>query len=389
MAQACAEISLTSLHFTGIEEAFGQIPDFKIPEMPVIPELWFDQMDPLDAKKEKLSSIVLSAIMKYVKLFVIDPIEQIVGLFMNIIGVLSSLWDEVINFTIPNLGVKFMDLLTDLAARADQAIKEIVDKIVKIVDMIKPIQIPDPITIDAKNPYWEAVQKVQAAIKEATLILIKKCMDIMKLVVDKVKLAFDLIGLSLGPLIDAFFEMLANIPDLVDQGITALMGMFNAAIDGVVSRAEALTDSVVKAAMAKWESAKAMMQEFIKKITSVFGIPIPGVPNVELTLSTMASNFWKEFVVLMQNWWSSFTTAVLNIFTKAMEEFLSLVNQFLDYVNSLAEIPKNALINAVNAITAGLFSAIANLPVQLQRLIERKITFCVDVPDVPSVPNVA
>jgi phage-related protein len=369
MAQVCVEIGLTQLNFTGLEAAFAAIDSFKIPEMPVIPDPMFgDQGDPLAEKKEKIASLVISAIMKYFKLFILDPIEQIVNLFKDIVAAVVGIWDEIVNFELPGLGVKFMDLLTDLATQADKAIQTIVLKIKPIVDQIEALQIPKPVTVDAKNPFWEAVKKVQAIIRESVLALVKKCMDIMKIVMDKVKLVMDMIGLTFGPIIQQFFDMLAELPNLIAEGITALFKMFGAAIDrGFEAIAE----------------MQAEIRAFITKIKTIFGIDVPGVPDIEQTLSQRASNFWKEFVVLMENWWSSFSAAVIKVFTDAMNEFLELVNAILDYVDSLVGAAKTAFINAVNAITAGLMAAITGLPAQLQKLIEGKVTFCVEVPDVP------
>ena len=373
MSQVCLECSLNKLNFTGMEELFAYLDTFKLPEMPIIPDpLFGDQSDPLAEKKEKISSMVFSAILKYVKLFILDPLEVIVDLFKDIIGSLTGMWDQIVNFTIPGLGVKFMDFLTDLATQADVLISNIIDSVKDVIDSIHPLQIPNPVTVDAKNPVWEAVQKVQALIKESTLAVIKSCMDIMKLVVDKVKQAFDLAGITLGPAIDAFFEMLANIPSLVTDGINALLAMFGAAIDG---------------AFEKIEETKQVIMGFIEKIKTVFGIDIPGVPDVSLTLSNRASNFWKEFAVLMQNWWASFTSAIVGVFTDAMALFLEKVNAFLAYVDSLVSEAKTAFVNAVNAITAGLMAAITGLPAQLAKLIEGKVTFCVEAPDVPATPT--
>ncbi len=371
MATITIEISLSEINYTGIEAAIPNMPEIPAivpPEMPLIPTpLLPDQYDPLAEKKEAITSLVASAILKYTKLFIIDPVEAIVSLFSSILGQITAMFETALNAPIPGINVPFIDFVTDLASRAGLAIKEAIQTVSLALESVKPLQIPDPVTFDQKNPTWEAMQKVQAVIKESMLTAIKTCMDIMKLVIDKVKLAFDLASITLGPPIDLFFEMLANIPSLITDGFTALMGMFGAAID---------------TSMEKLQETRAKIEEFLSSITTVFGVAIPGVPDVTGVLGEMNNNFWKEFVVVIQNWWGSFSSAIVAVFTDAINEFLDKVNAFLDYVDSLAGPAKTAFINAVNAISGGLMGAITGLPMQLEKMVEGKVTISIETPEV-------
>jgi hypothetical protein len=401
MAQKCVEISLSSLNFTGMDALLGIIGSFKIPSMPIVPDpLMGDQSYPLMEKMEKLGSIVMSAIMKYFKEFILDPINIIISQVKVFIAAAGDLWDEIINFEIPHLGVKFMDFIDDLIARGGVAISELVDKIKNIVDSIKPIQLPDPLIATGKNPIWEAIQKVQAAIKEASLIVFKKCMDIMDLVINKVKLAMDIAGVSLGPMIDAFFTMLTNVGELISKGWTALMAMFGLGdidssgilkslsdkVASAVGEAKRIAAEQLKAAMQVVQDMKVKIIEFMAKLTVLFDtIPIPGLPDFATILGGKAVDFYKQFTMYISNWWTSMTSAIMNVFTEAMKEFKTSVEQMLAIINALGQQAKNDMVNMINQVTGGMMSFITGLPAMLAGLTTGKITYCIDVEE-PTLP---
>ena len=262
MTQFCCDITIPDMNFNGISKLLANLPDFKMPEMPLIPDpLFGDQSNPLSEKNEKISAVIMGAFLKYFKMFILDPLDILVDAFKPLVAAAGDLWDEIINFELPGTGTKFMDFISELISDGAAAISKLIDKIKGMLDNVKPIQLPDPLLPDAKNSSWEALQKVQAIIKESTLIVFKKCMDIFKLVIDKVKEAMDLVGVTLGPPIDAFFEMLSNIPDLVSKGWTALVEMFSG--------------PSIDLDMAEY---KTKLLSFIDQITTLFGsIEIPGL----------------------------------------------------------------------------------------------------------------
>ena len=399
MAQICQGIPLSGLNYSYLENLVSGIGDnFTIPEMFVLPDpIFADRLDPLYQKIEMVSASAYAVATKFVYQILLLPTQFLTEAFSQIVPIVSGLWDQVINFQVPYLNINFMELMQSLVSNASGTIQGLVNSIKDVVKSIKVPSLPDPLIPDGFDPLWEATQKVKALINNSLLTVMTICMSIISMVMEKVQAALEIVGMTLGTPVDQFLSLLSSIPNLITNGISALFSMFSftmptaddliSAINSKVAEYEALVGSSVDAMQSKFTeyetllnakiaAVKSLASTFMNNLTSIFGFDIPGLPDFEGLFGNMADNFWGQLVVFMQTWWTSLTNMMMTVVSAALAELFGKANALIDYVNSLSDDPRSAVISAINAIVGGLMNFIFDLPDLLLAMIPTTINFC-------------
>lgn len=351
MAQVCREVTLDQLTWEDFNEWLAQYTDFKIPKIPS--PLFGRTNDPLREREEKIQFCILSAFLNIIDKYVIKPFGKLIDKIKSILASVKSEWDEFINFELPNLGIKFMDFIEDIVSGAEEKIKEAWDKLYeaigKIEDKIKPLFLPDPIEIGARDPDYNVWQKIKASIKEGIATLFKKMGEWIDKLTDKITAALEAVALPAIEALEDFKKMVKKLPEVIEKGWSAF-------VDDLGADAE---------------KAKQKIIEIKEKMKKIFGFEIDAkTPEIKTQ-----NNFWKDFCSWLDNWWTNMCMIVHKKITEFIKKLKKALDDIKKKIDDAVDAAKTALQEALDAVAQGILSIIEDL----SEMTNPKFKICVEV----------